>query len=131
MAGYSNTPLLKKLGIKEGFRVIFLDAPAEIINTLEHDSFLFENKLNREFDYIHVFSLKRDQFERRLTEVKPFLKKTGMLWVSWPKAGKLGTDLNENIIRDIGLEAGMVDVKVAAIDETWSGLKFVFRLTDR
>ena len=85
-----------------------------------------------EFDFIHVFVKERSIFEKEFVRSKKHLKKDGMLWVSWPKKSSgIQTDLDENIIRGVGLEAGLVDVKVCAVDDVWSGLKFVFRIKDR
>lgn len=81
---------------------------------------------------IHFFKDSRDSFEKDFFWAKKHLKKTGMIWVSWPKkSSKMHTDLDENIIREFGLTTGLVDVKVCAVNEIWSGLKFVFRVTDR
>lgn len=88
--------------------------------------------LKGELDFIHVFVKERSIFEKEFVRCKKHLKKDGMLWVSWPKKSSgVHTDLDENIIRTIGLEAGLVDVKVCAVDDVWSGLKFVFRIKDR
>ncbi|MBI5310672.1 MAG: DUF3052 domain-containing protein [Actinobacteria bacterium] len=130
-AGYSGTPLLKKLGIKPGMRGVFVDVPEGVDRLFEGAPLELASRMSGEFDYMHLFALERKVLARKFPVAKRHLRPAGTLWVSWPKAGKLGTDLNENIVRQIGLDAGLVDVKVAAIDETWSGLKFVFRLTDR
>ncbi len=88
--------------------------------------------LSLPLDFIHFFTSERGDLELRLPDLKAALKKDGMLWLSWPKkASKLPTDLTDNIVREVGLAHGLVDVKVAAIDENWSGLKFVYRLKDR
>lgn len=130
MAGYSGTPLLKKLGLKSDARAVMLHIPADVKPLfVEHQD--FAPTLTGEFDYIHIFVTDQKTLETEIAKAKVHLTSTGMLWVSWPKAGKLGTQLNENIIREIGLDTGLVDIKVAAIDETWSGLKFVFRVKDR
>lgn len=131
MAGYSKTPLLKKMGIKEDMRGIFVRVPQEVWKLFEKAPIYFAKKLSGDFDYIHLFATDDRQLKIDFGKAKKFLKFDGMLWVSWPKSGKLGTNLNENKVRDIGLAAGMVDIKVAAIDEIWSGLKFVYRLKDR
>jgi len=91
-----------------------------------------ERKLREEADFIHLFVKEKKIFEKEFLKHKKFLKKNGMLWVSWPKkSAKILTDLDENCIRNFGLSNGLVDVKVCAVDETWSGLKFMFRLRDR
>jgi hypothetical protein len=89
-------------------------------------------RLARELDFIHFFSDKRASLERQIPKLRDSLKSSGMIWISWPKKASGKTkDLDEGVVREIGLKAGLVDVKVCAIDETWSGLKFVFRLKDR
>lgn len=134
MAGYSGTPLVKKLGIKSG-DVIYLhncpDRYTELLNPLP-EKITFRQTLTGDFDFIQIFVKDSTSFQHAFGKTKKHLKKNGMLWVSWPKkASKIETDLNENIIRDIGLKSGLVDVKVCAVDDVWSGLKFVFRLKDR
>lgn len=134
MAGYSGTPLNKKLGIKSGFRIYILNPLNDyfdLISPLPDDLTVME-KLKGEVDMVHLFTDRKVDFEKAFVHAKRHLGKNGMLWVSWPKkTSKLPTDLNENIIRDFGLKNGLVDVKVCAVNDTWSGLKFVFRLTDR
>jgi len=134
MSGYSGTPLLKKLGIKPGFRIYISEPPEDYYSWLAPlpDEIVVNEKLAGEFDFIHLFVKTNKAFQRQFLRSAGKLKKNGMLWISWPKrASKVPTDLDENIIRDFGLQNGLVDVKVCAIDETWSGLKFVFRLQDR
>jgi len=83
-------------------------------------------------DFIHFFATRRRQLEQKFAALKKALAKDGMLWISWPKGSSgVATDLNENVVREIGLARGLVDVKVCAIDSVWSGLKFVYRLRDR
>jgi hypothetical protein len=133
-AGYSGKPLAQKLGIRSGQRLIILDAPdhyAAVLGRLP-DGVEQANTLTGQFDFIHIFARERGELDARFPELKAALKQNGMLWVSWPKkVSRMPTDLNENLIRDIGLSNGLVDVKVAAVDEHWSGLKFVYRLKDR
>jgi hypothetical protein len=125
MAGYSGTPLPLKIGIKDG-HVVFLDRAPEGLG-LEG-----RTRLPRSMDVTLTFQTQRLGLERRLPQLVERTVSNGMVWVCWPKkASKMPTDLDENIVREIGLAAGVVDVKVAAIDETWSGLKFVRRLSDR
>jgi len=134
MAGYSKRTIIDKLGIKPGQRLIFLNPPAGYAQTLGAlpAGVTQVSSLRDEFDFIHAFSTSRTTVERDFPRWKAHLAKTGMLWASWPKgASTIATDLSENLIRDIGLANGLVDVKVAAIDEDWSGLKFVWRLKDR
>src|SRR5688572_3882113 len=134
MAGYSGTPLVKKLGLTDG-HVIFVDSTlADYFDWLSPlpKALIVKNKLIGEFDFIHMFVRDVKTFQKEFLKGKKHLKKTGMLWVSWPKkASKIPTDLDENIIRDFGLLEGLVDVKVCAVDEIWSGLKFVYRTKDR
>ena len=134
VAGYSGTPLIKKLGITPGYELIFIGAPenyAELLGPLPPGT-KPASRLKKDLDFIHFFTKQRGQLDKRFPSLKKSLAFTGMLWVSWPKkASKVETDLNENIIREIGLAHGLVDVKVVAIDEVWSGLKFVYRLEDR
>src|SRR3990172_2207146 len=132
--GYSGTPLVKKLGIKVGYRVIFVHPPADYEATLGAlpPDVKRDTILEGEFDFIHFFTKSRVQLEEQFPSLKDAIKADGILWISWPKtASRVKSDLTENIVREIGLENGLVDVKVAAIDAVWSGLKFVYRLKDR
>lgn len=130
MAGYSGTPLEKKLGVKDGVPV-FLDKPPAGF-TLEAD---VVTRLPKRTAITLTFHTKVATLSRRMPQLIEHTEQAGMIWVCWPKkaARKLGyeTDLDENLVRQIGLDAGVVDVKVCAIDEVWSGLKFVRRLADR
>jgi hypothetical protein len=134
MAGYSGTPLVKKLGIKEGFRVAFVDAPAELakdLGPLPANVRVLERP-RRPMDFVLLFTKSAATLERDFARIAELLSPAGMLWVSWPKrASGVATDLSENDVRRIGLKAGLVDVKVCAVNEIWSGLKFVYRLQDR
>lgn len=134
MAGYSGTPLVQKLGFKPGHRLAFVAAPPEFdaaLGPLPDDGELVgptAMKLDAVVLFVTAAGDLRKQFGKLATRLVP----TGMLWVAWPKkASGVATDLSENVVRDIGLDAGLVDVKVCAIDATWSGLKFVIRLRDR
>ena len=134
MPGYSGTPLPKKLGIKPGFRVALLEVPADVRAELR-DS-LADCKIVKDgsgpLDFIMLFSKSAADLEPRLKQAAKALAPAGMLWISWPKkASGVATDLNENPVREIGLNAGLVDVKVCAVTDVWSGLKFVIRLKDR
>jgi hypothetical protein len=135
MAGYSGTPLVKKLGLREGFRLCVINEPSQYwnwISPLPEGTIKATKSSKGEFDFIHLFVKEKKIFEKDFIDSRKCLKKDGMLWISWPKkSSKVATDLDENIIRDYGLKNGLVDVKVCAVDETWSGLKFVFRLKDR
>lgn len=133
MAGYSQTPLLKKLGIKDDYQLYFFQPPANYHTLVGlSKTAAIKKTLSGEIDFIHLFVRDQKTFEQAFRRSAEHLKKEGMLWVSWPKkSSKVITDLDENKIRDFGLRAGLVDVKVCAIDDVWSGLKFVFRLKDR
>jgi hypothetical protein len=130
MAGYSGTPLVKKLGIKEGWNAAFVNVPAGLRKELVLPQLVSVNAKSRKpLDFVLLFVTSQQALEKDFPRYSARLTPAGMLWVSWPKkASGVVTDLNENIVRDIGLAKGMVDVKVCAIDETWSGLKFMFRL---
>lgn len=133
MAGYSQTPLLKKLGIKDDFELYLFQPPANYNSLVGLPKTVTVKKsLSGQLDFIHLFVKNQKTFEQQFSVSAEHLKKDGMLWISWPKkASKVLTDLDENKIRDFGLRAGLVDVKVCAVDDIWSGLKFVFRLKDR
>ena len=136
MAGYSKKSLVEKLGIKTGFRVAFVDAADDYAGNLgklpEGVTAVKPDGRKREFNFIHVFGKSRKDMESKIGRLKRCLLMDGMLWASWPKGSSgVETDLNENILREIGLKNGLVDVKVCAVDEVWSGLKFVYRLKDR
>jgi len=134
VAGYSGTPLPKKLGIKEGFRVAFLDLPAEVKPELKDAlaSCQIVKDGGRPLDFAMVFVKSQAKLKKEFRRFAKLLAPAGMLWVSWPKkTSGVATDLTENDVRGIGLEAGLVDVKVCAVTEVWSGLKFVIRIKDR
>jgi len=130
-AGYSNTPLYKKLGLKKGLRIRLVHAPAHYADLLGEPIEVVAPTAN-EVDFIHLFTNSLSELKRLLPALKDTLAKTGVLWVSWYKksSGKQ-TDLTETLVRETGLGAGLVDVKVCAVDEDWSGLKFMYRLKDR
>jgi len=132
MAGYSKTTLIQKLGIKAGSKVFIFQAPAEVAEILTPlpEGVKVLKKLGSDVDYIHYFAESISLLESAFAGLKAGLAKDGMLWISWRK-GKKGTDLTENDVRRIALAHGLVDVKVCAIDETWSGLKLVYRVKDR
>jgi hypothetical protein len=134
MAGYSGTPLPKKLGIKPGFDVAFVNAPENFVKQLDLPSDVNVRSLSkaRDLDFILVFVKSQKILTTAFAQYSLKIKPNGVLWVSWPKkTSGVQTDVTENIVRDIGLAAGLVDVKVCAIDDVWSGLKFVYRLKDR
>jgi len=134
MPGYSGAPLPKKLGIKDGFVVRLVDAPNEVLAELAaalKNCKVVQNS-RAPIDFIQVFTKSKAALAKQFKVLANQLAPAGMLWVSWPKksSGVL-TDINENIVREIGLAAGLVDVKVCAVTDVWSGLKFVRRLKDR
>lgn len=134
VAGYSARPLIDKLGIKPAHRGAILDAPAGYLALLGDlpAGIIQRGELGSHLDFVQYFVMQRDALEQRFAGLKAALAPTGMLWISWPKrAAKLPTDLDENVVRAIGLAHGLVDVKVIAVDPVWSGLKFVYRLADR
>jgi hypothetical protein len=133
MPGYSGTPLPKKLGIKAGFRVRLANAPAEVRAELrEALAECTAVKQGDALDFVMMFTKSRAELTREFTPLATLLAPAGMLWVSWPKKSSgVATDVDENVVRGIGLDAGLVDVKVCAVTEVWSGLKFVRRVKDR
>ena len=132
-AGYSTTPLYKKLGIKKGFSIKLVNPPANykaLVGDIAADVTI-TNKGNQ-VNFIHFFTNSIKELEEKLPSLKNEILKDGMIWVSWyKKAIKKPTELTDNIVRDTALAMGLVDVKVCAIDEEWSGLKLVYRLKDR
>jgi len=133
-AGYSKKSLVEKLGIKEGFAISIIGAPEDYAATLGKlpSGVKQTKKLEGPLDFVQFFCSKRAQLEENFRRLKGALSTSGMLWVSWPKGSSgVPTDLTENVVREIGLKNGLVDVKVCAVDETWSGLKFVYRIKDR
>jgi hypothetical protein len=131
-AGYSGTPLVAKLGIKTGARVQLVRAPAGFNETLGDLPSGLRKIATGTLDFALLFVRKKSDLVNRFPRLRDRLESNGMLWVAWPKkTSGVDTDLSEGIVRGIGLDAGLVDVKVCAIDNTWSGLKFVRRLRDR
>ena len=130
MAGYSGTPLAKKLGIKERNRVHVVGAPGNYRALLEPlpPSVQFVKEIDPTIDIVHVFATGRASLAKTLAAVRKDVDSRASLWISWPKkAAKLPTDVTEDTIRELALPLGFVDVKVCAIDDTWSGLKLVVR----
>jgi len=131
-AGYSGTPLVTKLGIKPDSRIQFFDPPDDFGETLGALPGGLMHVSRGALDFAIVFVRRRIDLEKRFSSVRDRLEPSGMVWVGWPKkSARATTDLTENVVREIGLDAGLVDVKVCAIDDTWSGLKFVRRVRDR
>jgi hypothetical protein len=132
MPGYSGTPLPKKLGIKSGFRVRLASAPEEVRAELRAALAECEIKAGDLLDFAMLFTKSRAELAKEFSRMAKLLAPAGMLWVSWPKKSSgVASDLDENLVRGIGLDAGLVDVKVCAVTEVWSGLKFVRRVKDR
>jgi hypothetical protein len=130
--GYSGTPLIDKLGIKAGAKLKFVSAPKDFDALLgklpENSRFATSGSL----DFAMLFATARSDLVKGFSRLRDRLEPNGMLWVAWPKkTSGVATDLTEGVVRTFGLESGLVDVKVCAIDDTWSGLKFVRRLKDR
>lgn len=135
MAGYSGTPLFKKLGIKEGFKVYVKNRPenyADLVAPLPAEVKIV-SRLTNELDMIHLFTKSRAELNKHISVYAQRIKPDGMIWISWPKkASKVPTDITEDVLREDILPDGyLVDVKVCAVDATWSGLKFVIRKEKR
>ena len=134
-SGYSGTPLIKKLGIKPGFRVALLHAPdgyAALLGDLPPDTSIDNALGDVGYHFVHAFYRWHAELELEFPRLKAAIRKDGMLWVSWiKKAARVRTDITEDVIRDLALSHGLVDVKVAAINARWSGLKLVYRVKDR
>ena len=135
MAGYSETPLAKKLGIKEGSRLGFVNAPKGFrkeLGSLPAGAKIFVGHLPKPLDLIILFTDSTRTLKIEFSVLAEKLSANGMLWIAWPKKSSgVSTDLSFDIVQHTGLEAGLVDVKICAVNETWSGLKFVYRLKDR
>jgi len=130
MAGYSGTPLAKKLGIDAG-SIVFADhAPADYASLLAPlpDGVAFVKTLTSSVDVIHLFTTSAAELDAKLRKWRHAVKSDAAIWISWPKkASKVPTDITEDVIREVALPMGLVDVKVCAVDEIWSGLKLVIR----
>lgn len=134
MAGYSGTPLFKKLGLREGMRVRLVSPPdhyAELVAPLPR-AITLSTRLRKDVDLCHLFTQRAADLRRRLPELLAIIRQDGCIWVSWPKkASGVVTDITEDTIRDVALPLGLVDIKVCAVDATWSGLKLVIRKENR
>jgi hypothetical protein len=134
MAGYSSTPLPKKLGIKEGSRIALVNAPEGFqrdLGKLPSDA-VFLTRLTKPLDIVLLFVMSERALLHDFARFAEKLASKGMIWVAWPKKSSgVATDLTFERVQRIGLDSGLVDVKICAIDDVWSGLKFVFRLKDR
>ena len=129
VAGYSGTPLAKKLGLKDGLTVLLAGAPDGYRKQLDvPTSVRFASKLSNAVDLVHLFATRRAQLVHALADYRLRLAPDAVVWVSWPKkSSKVPTDITEDTIREVALPLGFVDIKVCAVDEVWSGLKLVVR----
>jgi len=134
MAGYSGTPLAKKLGIKDGMRLAALNAPKGYVSWLEGlpPTAKVVSEVAKGAAAVHLFATERLKLERGLARLRTTIDQDGFVWVSWPKKSSgVATDITEDVIREVALPLGFVDVKVCAVNETWSGLKLVIRKSER
>lgn len=134
MLGYSGTPLAQKLGIKPGYKVATIGAPAGYRKLLAHrpKGVLFTTEIKANAPFVHLFVKERKTLERELKRLRRLLADAGVLWASWPKKSSgVDTDITEDVIREVCLPLEFVDVKVCAVDETWSGLKLMVRRENR
>jgi hypothetical protein len=116
----------QKMGVKESSRAFFANTDNEALNSINLPTLNIPTKLEEEFDYIHLFVKTKIEFIDYFPKLKPYLKPNGMLWVSWPKGGKLGTDLNIKIVIKLGYDFGLVESTCLSINDIWSGLKFTY-----
>ncbi|MEP6789027.1 MAG: DUF3052 family protein [Acidobacteriota bacterium] len=133
-AGYLGTPLAKKLGIKENFVVVTIDAPRDYLYLLKPipENVTIATEPQAETDLVHLFTNSRDELFSKLAEYVRLIKQDGAIWVSWyKKAAKLPTEISEDTVREAAFPLGLVDVKVCAVDDRWSGLKLVIRKENR
>jgi hypothetical protein len=133
-AGYSGTPLAKKLGIMTDARVVVLNEPEGFRSLLDPlpDGVVFRSALRAEADVVMLFVVERKEFERRIAAAEKAIFPAGAIWIAWPKkASKVPTDMTEDVVRAVALPRGLVDNKVCAIDEVWSGLRIVWRKENR
>lgn len=134
MAGYSETPLIKKLGIKDGMSVHIVNAPQNFekeLGTMPEGAGIVPLQ-RAKLDFILIFVKTQAELRRRLAQLRPKLSQNGMIWIAWPKKSSgLKTDLSFASVQEMGLASGVVDMKICAINDVWSGLKFVIRLKDR
>lgn len=130
MAGYSKTPLVKKLGVRTGATIYVVGAPDDYEGLLDPlpEGVRIVSRMTRSVDIAHLFTDRRARLKRALTSIRARMKPSAAIWVSWPKkSSKVPTDISEDAIREIALPMGLVDIKVCAVDEVWSGLKLTIR----
>jgi hypothetical protein len=129
-AGYSGTPLAKKLSLKSGMRVWRSAMPDSVVSMIAEEGLELEflDRPEPKIDAAHLFVSRREELDRKLKELFVLINPSGFIWVSWPKkASKIPTDINEDVIRELALPMGLVDVKVCAVDDIWSALKLMIR----
>jgi hypothetical protein len=133
MAGYSDTPLVEKLGIKAGFNITFVNSPAEFFEELTLPQDVAVNlRSTKPLDFVLLFVKREAELKKKFAQFARRLAPAGMIWIAWPKKSSgVATDLTFTNVQAIGLATGLVDVKICAVNEIWSGLKFVYRLKDR
>lgn len=134
MAGYSGTPLAKKLGIKGGSTLVLVNAPDDYLALVAPlpDDVRILSRMSTRTDIVHIFSTREAHLRKVLGASRARLPDEGMIWVSWPKkAARVPTDITEDTVRKVALPLGLVDVKVCAVDDVWSGLKLVVRKENR
>ena len=130
--GYSGTPLAKKLGIKEGFRILIINKPGNYYNLFEDLPDNISEVREGKVDFIHFFTKDNNELETKFPQLKKRMKINSMIWISWPKkTSKVPTTVDESLVRKTGLGLGLGAIKICAVDAPWSGLKFVYRLKDR
>ncbi len=138
-AGYSGTPLLKKLGVKAGQKALLFQVPENVTDLHEYAEFssckrpkTWRGVSGSDYDYVHLFTKDGADLQKQMPRLHELIVPNGMIWVSWPKkASKVPSTADEGLVRSLALKNGLVDVKVCAVDEVWSGLKLVIRLRDR
>ncbi|HYS95947.1 MAG TPA: DUF3052 domain-containing protein [Chthoniobacterales bacterium] len=134
MAGYSGTPLPQKLGIKPGLTVVAINPPANYRRLLGQipDSITFSERLKSGSSFVHLFTSRRSEMQKKMSILRDKISDNGAIWVWWPKKSSgISTDVTEDVIREIALPLGFVDIKVCAVDQTWSGLKLMIRRENR
>jgi len=132
--GYSGKPLAKKLGIKEGFKIRVVNPPAYYFDLFTDipENITIVTDIETKKNFIHYFATKTKDLENNIALLKNEIKKDGIIWVSWyKKSSKIPSDVTEDFIRNLALSSGLVDIKVCAVDEVWSGLKLVIPVKDR
>ncbi len=134
MPGYSGTPLASKLGIKPGMIIHVVNAPGDYVALVDPfpENVVILSRAEHELDLVHVFTESRSELGALLKTFQKKIKQSGIIWVSWPKKSSgIPSEVSENTVREIALPLGLVDIKVCAVDETWSGLKLVIRKENR